>query len=349
MNFIWLIAAYSASCIAIISIFLFGQLSWCQSTPLGAAHRFLVNKAPSVLRKLALSCCGTRSDEAFDKLYSICCQSRNPAIQILYVTLVSLGYYVYCKEFFGYLPQPYAPKWHEFGGAASVGLTILSFWVTSASDPGYVSEHNVAGLLMLYGQKSEQGQRCATCKLQRPARSKHCQLCKRCIARFDHHCAWVNNCIGALNLRWFLLFLLCNFLLCSYAVVVGVLILRGAAIKTGRLETPQLNYKTGEVVIVRESWFLMTLWITTHFSLQVILLVFLAMAALCVAGFLTYHLFIIGCGITTYENLKGQGFFHHSAQNDPGRPEGSILQRTIRSFKDVLMPHSSCTSKHKTS
>lgn len=26
----------------------------------------------------------------------------------------------------------------------------------------------------------------------------------------------VNNCIGALNLRWFLLFLLCNFLLCSY-------------------------------------------------------------------------------------------------------------------------------------
>lgn len=177
------------------------------------------------------------------------------------------------------------------------------------------------------------------------------------------------------------------------AVVVGVLILRGAAIKTGRLETPQLNYKTGEVVIVRESWFLMTLWITTHFSLQVrsfssamedipdsgacqfsrlhgsftrctdlwidltlcfstfqvILLVFLAMAALCVAGFLTYHLFIIGCGITTYENLKGQGFFHHSAQNDPGRPEGSILQRTIRSFKDVLMPHSSCTSKHKTS
>ena len=55
------------------------------------------------------------------------------------------------------------------------------------------------------------------------------------------------------------------------AVIVGVLILKGAAIKIGKLDTPRLNYKTGEVVIVRERWFLMTLWIATHFSLQVIL------------------------------------------------------------------------------
>lgn len=58
---------------------------------------------------------------------------------------------------------------------------------------------------------------CRRCQAFKPPRAHHCSICKRCIIKMDHHCPWVNNCVGIGNHKYFLLFIFYTSLSCFYS------------------------------------------------------------------------------------------------------------------------------------
>ena len=81
-------------------------------------------------------------------------------------------------------------------------LSILLNIVVWCSNPGFIEKDNSLVFVNLL-DSLEASSLCPDCEVIRTPRCRHCTLCKRCVDRFDHHCPWVNNCIGKGNFIYF--------------------------------------------------------------------------------------------------------------------------------------------------
>ncbi|KAJ8263322.1 hypothetical protein COCON_G00157790 [Conger conger] len=95
--------------------------------------------------------------------------------------------------------------------------SVLLYFAVSLMDPGFVLTDGDAKFtlgvseeeqeMIPHTSKTLRQRRCGYCLLQQPMRAKHCQNCKHCVRRYDHHCPWIENCVGERNHRWFVLYL----------------------------------------------------------------------------------------------------------------------------------------------
>lgn len=107
---------------------------------------------------------------------------------------------------------------YQLMGLGLLLVTCLLYVYVCVKDPGYVPRSTRPAYELL--NTEEMAVPCPTCVTRKPQRSKHCSACRRCVYRFDHHCPWINNCVGIGNHRSFLFFLVT---LSSYCIAVGLL------------------------------------------------------------------------------------------------------------------------------
>ncbi|XWS69668.1 hypothetical protein CRYUN_Cryun04dG0198800 [Craigia yunnanensis] len=121
--------------------------------------------------------------------------------------------------------------------------------------------------------------------------SKHCRVCDKCVDSFDHHCRWLNNCIGRRNYRQFFTLMVSALLLLILQWSAGILVLICCFIERKQFSV-DISSKLGSSFSL------------VPFVIVVALCTILAMiATLPLAQLFFFHILLIKKGISTYDYI----------------------------------------------
>ena len=149
------------------------------------------------------------------------------------------------------------------------------------------------------------GRSCRTCHFLKPARSKHCSICKACVAKSDHHCIWVMNCLGKGNYLYFVGLMSSLGIMLSYGTYLAYMILdeslQASTLRRSEGPDARAHWSTGKTWSqYANSWVLAFADDVRIGSVGMLA----AMTTPLAWGLFWYHTYLIWAGMTTNESGK---------------------------------------------
>uniref|UniRef100_A0A7S1XSN4 Palmitoyltransferase n=2 Tax=Phaeomonas parva TaxID=124430 RepID=A0A7S1XSN4_9STRA len=238
---------------------------------------------------------------AFDYVFN----QRNPLLQLFYLSIVIGGYVIWHFTGKQLLPGYYLSDVHITIANAVVAACLATFVGACTRSPGVIDKESFHLYDSCYAADDviyDSRRYCDTCDQRRPARSKHCKLCGYCVPRFDHHCPWVNTCVGQDNLPYFLAFLATHCALLWYGSVVLGLIFAGIIAEKDLFNVTfysgqsRQSFKSTPMLVLK--------YIVFHHGYLVGLFALCVIMALVLTGFTGYHFYLNAINKTTNETYK---------------------------------------------
>lgn len=146
---------------------------------------------------------------------------------------------------------------------------------------------------------------CKTCSIWRPPRCYHCRVCDNCVETLDHHCVWLNNCVGRRNYRYFFAFV--------SSCTILALFLIGASLAHILVYMSRENISFGAAI--------------SKWRVPWAMVIYGIVAVPYPTSLMAYHMFLMGRGETTREYLNS----HKFNKADRHRPftQGNVLKNWI--------------------
>ena len=125
--------------------------------------------------------------------------------------------------------------------------------------------------------------------------TKHCRACDKCVLHFDHHCKWLNNCVGSKNYHSFFILVSTTLFQVLAQMAAGSYLLWWA-VTAGDTADDLLSSHRYPIALDR-----------TH-CVAAMCVYLLAGAALCylVGELFFFHVILMHRGITTYDYILGE-------------------------------------------
>ncbi|KAI4232303.1 MAG: hypothetical protein LQ349_005104 [Xanthoria aureola] len=287
----------------LIFVVLFGQTPACRKGPVGILSRFIRFKIPDLLIRADAICTGGRLSKYLEISFDYLINQNHPVILVLYLVLL-----VGSETLFIYTSWSNLPAIHKAFALCSSLAPIFYTFKAVLSSSSTVTPRNHRQKMHSYPYDHvlfQPGQICRTCNFLKPARSKHCSICNVCVAKHDHHCVWIMNCVGQNNISHFLCMLLSLSLLLTYGAYLSYTLLSKQLQQkvSGHLDRGP-SYKHWSTGLSWSHYAAHWIWaLGQDFRIGGIGLLALLTAPLAWSMFL-YHIYLVWAGTTTNESSK---------------------------------------------